>query len=143
KAGIAHAAAVQVDRVIEERAIAIGCGLHPLKEFGKQLDVVGVDLGDLCYLHGVVAVMANRVMRVRNSNLGIGTIALLARELERDDTRDVGLKRQNLQVEHDLGVVRERRGNAYRSFEVRRLIVSHGFLASRDLTLHLAYALEI
>ena len=32
KAGIAHAAAVQVDRVIEERAVAIGSRLHPLEE---------------------------------------------------------------------------------------------------------------
>ena len=30
KAGISHAAAVQIDRVIEERAIAIGSRLHPL-----------------------------------------------------------------------------------------------------------------
>ena len=32
KAGITHAAAVQVDRVIEERAVAIGSGLHSLEE---------------------------------------------------------------------------------------------------------------
>src|SRR5207253_11116029 len=30
KAGITHAAAVQVDRVIEERAVTIGSGLHSL-----------------------------------------------------------------------------------------------------------------
>ena len=32
KAGVTHAAAVQVDRVIEERAVTVGSGLHPLKE---------------------------------------------------------------------------------------------------------------
>ena len=32
KAGITHAAAVQVDRVIEERAVTIGSGLHSLEE---------------------------------------------------------------------------------------------------------------
>ena len=36
KAGITHAAAIHVDRVIEKRAVAIGSGLHSLEEVGKQ-----------------------------------------------------------------------------------------------------------
>src|SRR5215467_2751526 len=97
---------------------------------------------DLCYLrnlYGIVAVMTGWMVRLRDAELRIGTIALLARELERDDARDVRLKGENLEVEHELRVVGERRGNAYRPLEIGRLVVRHRFLTALDLTLHLTY----
>src|SRR6476620_9046940 len=87
--------------------------------------------------------MADRMMRVRNADVRIRAIALLPGELERDDTRDICLKGQNLEVEHELGMVAERRGNAYRPFKIGRLVLRHRLLAPLDLTLHLPYAVEI
>src|SRR4051812_1358827 len=105
--------------------------------------MVLVDLGNLRYLDRIVAVMADRMMRVRDADVGIGTIALLPRELERDDSRDIRLKGQNLEVEHELGVICERRGDAYWAFEIGRLVLRHRLLAPLDLALHLPYAVDI
>src|SRR6185369_14564815 len=105
--------------------------------------MVFVDLCDLRYLHRIVAVMADGMVRVRDADVGIGAIALLARELERDDARDVRLKGQNLQVKHELGVVGERRGNAYRPLEIGSLVVRHRSLAPLDLTFDLTYGVQV
>src|SRR5882672_10870163 len=58
QAGIAHAAAVQIDGVIEERAVAIRSRLHPLEELRKQRHMEHVDLRDLRELYRIVTVMA-------------------------------------------------------------------------------------
>src|SRR5258705_3604993 len=105
--------------------------------------MVRIDLCYLRYLYWIVAVMTGRMVRVRDADLRIRTIALLARELERNDARDIRLKGQNLQVEHELRVVGERRGNAHRPIEIGRFVVRHRLLAPLDLALHLAYAIEI
>src|SRR3954466_11707898 len=105
--------------------------------------MVRIDLGYLRYLHRIVAVMAGRMVRVRDADIGIGTIALFTRQLERDDSRDVRLKGQNLQVKHELGVIGKRRGNAYRPVEIGGLVVRHRLLGPLDLTLDLTYAVQI
>src|ERR1051325_9032839 len=87
KAGITHAAAIQVDRVIEERAVPIGSCLHSLQKIREQRDVIFIDLRDLGYFHWIIAVMTDRMVRVGDADVRICTIALLARELERDDAR--------------------------------------------------------
>ena len=81
--------------------------------------------------------MTGGMVRVRDADLRIRAIALLARELEGDDARDVRLEGQNLQVEHELRVVGERRGNADRPIEIGRLVVRHRLLGALDLTLDL------
>ena len=48
KAGITHAAAIHVDRVIEKRAVTIGSGLHSLQEVGEQRNMERIDLCNLC-----------------------------------------------------------------------------------------------
>src|SRR6266481_3359423 len=105
--------------------------------------MVRIDLRYLRYLYWIVAVMTGWMVRVGDADLRIRTIALLARELECDDARDIRLKGQNLQVEHELRVVGERRGNTYRPLEIGRLVVRHRLLAALDLTLDLTYAVEI
>src|SRR5882724_9134748 len=105
--------------------------------------MVRADLCDLRYFYRIVAVMTGWMMRVRDADLRIRTIALLARELECDDARDIRLKGQNLQVEHELRVVGKRRGNAYRPIEVGRLVVPYRLLRTLDLTLDLANTVEI
>ena len=55
---------------------------------------------------------------IRDSDLGIGSITRLARQLERDHPRDVSLKRQYLQVEHQLRVIRIGGGHAGGTIEI-------------------------
>src|SRR5882672_1956986 len=105
--------------------------------------MVRIDLCDLRHLYRIVAVMTGGMVRVRDADLRIRAIALLARELECDDSRDIRLKGQNLQVEHELRVVGEHRGDPYRPIEVGQLVVLYRLLGAIDLTLHLTNAVEI
>src|SRR5262249_44354734 len=103
----------------------------------------GIDLRYLRYLFRIVAVMARRMVRIGDADLRIGSIALLARELECHDAGDIGLKGENLQVEHELRVVGEHRGDAYRPAQDGRLVFRYGFLWTFDLTLNLTNTVEI
>src|SRR6516165_2329451 len=100
--------------------------------------MVLVDLRYLRDLYRIVAVMTGWMVGVRDADLRICTIALLACELECDDACDVRLKGENLEVEHDLGVVGECRGNAYRPIEIGRLVFRHRLLGALNLTFDLA-----
>jgi hypothetical protein len=97
---IADAAAVQDQRVIQERAVAFRRRLQLLEVVGEERHVERVDLRHARDLLRIVAVVRQRVMRIGHADLGIGAVARLARELERHDARDVALHRQHLQVEH-------------------------------------------
>src|SRR6185436_4729204 len=105
--------------------------------------MVRIDLCYLRYLYRIVAVMTGGMVWVRDADLRVRTIALLAGELEGDDARDIRLQGQNLQVEHELRVVGERRGNTYRPIQIGRLVVRHRLLGPFDLTLDLTYTVEI
>ena len=96
-----------------------------------------IDLRDLRHLFRIVAVMTGGMVRVRDADLRIRAIALLARELERDDARDIRLKGQNLQVEHELRVIGERGGNTHRPIEIGHLVVRRRLLGTLDLPLDL------
>src|SRR4029453_14737896 len=91
----------------------------------------------------IVAVMTDWMVRVRDADFRIGTIVLLARELECDDARDIRLKSQNLQVEHELRVIGELRGDSYRPIDVGRLGIQGRALGTLDLTLHLTNTIEV
>ena len=143
QAGVAHPASVQADRVIEQRTVAVGSGLHLLEEVREQRYMERVDLGDLRDLLGIVTMMAGRMVRIRHSDLGIRAVAQLARELERDDPGDVRLECQNLQIEHELRVIGECRGNTDRTVHIGRRVVQCPGLGTLDLPLDLANALEV
>src|SRR5438067_417089 len=87
--------------------------------------------------------MTGRMVRVRHADLRVRAIVLLARELECDDARDVRLKSQNLKVEHELRVIGELCGNAYRPIEVAQLGIQCRMLGALDLTLDLTNTIEI
>src|ERR1019366_3288609 len=87
--------------------------------------------------------MTGWMVRIRDADLRIRAIALLARELERNDARDIRLEGQNLQVEHELGVVGERRGDPYRPIHIGVLVVRHCLLGTLNLTLDLTNTVEI
>src|SRR5262249_34697526 len=88
---IAHTAAVEHHRVVEQRAAAVRRRLQLLEVVGGQRDVEGVDLRHPRDLLRIVAVVRQRVMRVGDANLRIGARAGFARELEGDDAGHVAL----------------------------------------------------
>src|SRR5262245_22217869 len=87
--------------------------------------------------------MTSWMVRVRDADLRIRAIVLFARELECDDARDIRLKSQNLQIEHELRVVGKLRGNTYRSIEVAQLGICCRVLGAFDLPFDLTNTIEI
>src|SRR5438105_1942040 len=87
--------------------------------------------------------MTGWMVRVRDADLRIRPVVLLARELECDDARDIRLKGQNLQVKQELRVIGELRGNSYRPIDVGYPGVRCRVLGTLDLTFDLTNAVEI
>src|SRR5262245_12120642 len=87
--------------------------------------------------------MTDGMVRIRDADLGIGTIVLLARQLECDDARDIRLERQNLQIEHELRVVGKLRGDSYRPIDIAQLWIQRRTLRTLDLALDFTNAVEI
>src|SRR5438045_4512738 len=105
--------------------------------------MIRIDLRDLRYLYRIVAVMTGRMVRFPDADLRIRTIALLACELKGDDPGNIRLKRQNLQLEHELRMAREFRWKTYQPIKIGRFIVRHRLLGTLDLTLDLTHTIEI
>ena len=93
------------------------------EELGEQRHVELIDLRHARDLVRIVAVMRQRMMRIGHADFGIGAVAGFARELERDDARDVALQRQHLQIEHQPGVVGVGGRHAHRPIQIRQRIV--------------------
>ncbi len=74
--------------------------LHLLEQIPEERHVIGVDLRRLGDLLRIELVVRHRVVAVGHADPRIGASAQLARDLERDHPRDVGLERQQVQVEH-------------------------------------------
>src|SRR5438132_7678439 len=83
------------------------------------------------------------MMRVGYTDLRIGAIVLLARELECHDARDIGLKRQNLQIEHEFRVIGKFRGDSDGPVGVGSLWILSRALSALDLRFHITNAFEI
>jgi hypothetical protein len=67
--------------------------------------------------------MRQRMMRIRHADLGVGPVARLARQLERDDPGHVTLQRQHLQIEHQLRVVGVRSRHAGGTIEIGQRLI--------------------
>src|SRR5437773_11139965 len=80
--GIAQPASIQVNGVIEQRAVAIGSGLQFLEKISEQRHVERIDLGNLQELFRIVAMMARGMVRVWDADFRIRTVIELARQLE-------------------------------------------------------------
>src|SRR6185503_1412881 len=111
---VAHAAAVDEQRVLEQVAVAVGRVLQPLQELGEQAHVVRVDLRFLLHLLRVVVVVRDRVMTVGDADLRVAQPRQLAAHHERRHAREVALERERLELEHQVHVLLERLGDAAR-----------------------------
>ena len=84
-----------------------------------------------------------RVMRFGDANLRIRASTGFAGQLKRDNARDIALQRQNLKVEHQLGVVRVCAGHADGAIQVRQMRIGRLALRFLDAALHFAHAVEV
>src|SRR5690242_15106186 len=120
--GIAHAAAIKVHGMIQQRTGAIRRRLHLSDEIGEQLHMKRIDLGNLGKHFRITAAVRCRVMRIRQADLGIRARAGFASELKRDNARDVALECQYLQIEHQFCVIRISGGNSHRTIQIRQMV---------------------
>ena len=72
---VAHAAAPVEQRVIEQVAVAVLRGLQLVEELAELHDLIGADLGVLGELLGVVAVVRDAVVRLRDADVGVAAVA--------------------------------------------------------------------
>ena len=134
--------AVHHRHVIQQRAVAVGRRLQLPEQPGEHLHVIGVDLGDLRDLLRFLLMVRDRVMRVGHADLRIGHAAVLVSHHEGDDAREIALKRQHLQVEHQVHVIFPARRDAGGMIDERQLLIALR-LGNLDALLHVANRVEI
>ena len=103
--GISHAATVQQQRMIQQRAVAFLCLLQALQEVREQRHM---ELINFCHLRNffrIVSVMGERMMWICHANLRISSITGFTSQLESCHASDIALKRQQLQIKHQLCVI--------------------------------------
>ena len=86
--------------------------------------------------------MRQRMVRLRHANLRIRARALFLADHERDDAREIGLKRQELQVQHQRQVIFKDRRRALRLLDRRQFELAL-FLGSLNAPLNVANRLGI
>ena len=121
---VGNARAVQDRHVIQKRAVAVGRRPKLRQILREQLRVIAIDLRHVRDELRSVVVVRQRMVRFGHADLRVRPGALLLADHERDDARQVGLKRQELQVEHQRQVVFEDRRHALRLFDRRQLDVA-------------------
>ena len=138
---VAHAAAVDDERVVEHAAVAVGRRLQRGDELGELLDVELVQPGVLGDLLRLAAVVRQLVVALGDPQRRVGLVAALAAHHQREDAREVGLIRHGGDVEEQADVLLEGFGHAERRVErhVRAVLL----LGPLDAALDLADVVEI
>lgn len=116
---VAKRAAIKDCGVIQERSLAVGGRPKLSKKVGEQLDVEAVNLGHLLDELRMAAMMCQRMMRIGHADLGIRADAAFTAQHHRRHASQVRLKRDDLQIEHQLDVIRVLKGNTGRLFHRR------------------------
>ena len=97
---ISNAAAVEVERMVQQRAIAFRCVLQFLQKLSKEGNMERIDLCHPRNLVRIIAVVGKWMVWIRNTDFRIGAVTGLPRQLECDDTSDIRLEREQLEIEH-------------------------------------------
>ena len=143
---VAHRAAVEHHRMVEQGAVALGGGLELLDEFREQGNVMGVHLREVHRLLGVFAaairLVRQRVVRVGDANVRERAAADVAHHHEGEDTGRVDLERRREQIEHDGDVFVVRLGRPDRGRQ-RDGIAVRPLLSALDAALDLPDVVEI
>ena len=102
---IGDTATVDEHRVVEEGAVRLLNGFHPIQDIGELLDMERIDLLKLVELFRVLAVVADLVVAVGDPDVAVRPVAALVRQHEGADPRQVGLERQRHNVAHQSDVL--------------------------------------
>ena len=121
---VRHPRAVHHRHMIQQRAVAVRGRVQFLEQPGEHLHVIRIDLCDLRDLLGLLLMVRYRVMRVGHANLRVGHAAVLVSHHERDDPREVALKRQHLQIEHQIQMIFPARRDARGMIDERQLLIA-------------------
>src|SRR6266850_3727614 len=140
---IAHAAAIKIEGMVQQRPISIGCRFQFSEKFSEERNVELIDLCHLGDLLRIVAVMGERMMGIRDADFRIGAIARFSSELEGNDPGDIALQCQHLQIEHQPRVVRISGGYSDWPIEIRQRIADGVSLRFLNAPLDLAHRLEV
>ena len=111
---VAHGAAVQNDRMIKQISVCFLNRLQLLKQIGECADMVTVQHRKSIHVLFQVRVMRQNVEGITHAALRIDGVTEFFRHEQSRNARDVGLPRQNPQVEHQLDVLFEIFGNTCR-----------------------------
>ena len=98
----ADAASITNNDMIQQRSIAVRGRPEPIQIIGKHVGLQSFDANDLRDLLRIPRVVRQRVMRIRNSDLGVRPIRFFAAHHERNHSREIGLEGEDLQIEHQL-----------------------------------------
>ena len=139
---VAQRAAVQHERVIEQRAVAVRRLLQLVDEVGELRHVVRVQLREAIHVAAIVRVVRQVVERIADGRLREDGRAQLAREHQRRHARDVRLQRDHLQVHQQLEVLLERRRHAGRHVGQRESSRARR-LGALNAPLDLAHVVEV
>ena len=109
---VAHARAVEQQAVVQERPLAVGCIAQARQEVAVQLQVVRIELGLLLELLQLVLMMREAMVLLGHADLRERPDAELAPHHEGGNAREIRLQGQDVEVEHQRGVVAELGRNA-------------------------------
>ena len=124
RVAVAHPGTVHQHHLVQERPVTIRRRPQLLDERREQADVIGVDLRQLRERLGHVAVMRQRMVRIRHVDLRVGAATQLVPGHEGGDPRAIGLVRQQLQVVHQSRMLGETGRHAHRPRHQRDLPIS-------------------
>ena len=125
---VAHVAAENNDRMIQQRAIAVGRFLELRQELCEDFGVIGLNLDQRGHSLRIILVMRRRVERVRNADVIVGLIARLRAHHHRENPRQVGLICKRDHVEHQVEALVERGSSRrhVRQIQLRQIDVAQG-----------------
>ena len=102
---VSHVTAVENERMIQQRAVAIVGLLQLVDEMGGHLHVVLIELGEVGDSRRIFA-MVRAAMEAQSGHFAfrVGPVGQVAPEQQRADACDVGAERKGEQVELQLDV---------------------------------------
>ena len=97
--------------MVEQTSITVLGSLELLEEVREELDVEGINLRDFLNEVRVAAMVRQRMMRVGHADFRVSTTAAFAADHHRRNSGEIGLECDRLQIEHQLHVLCEVKGD--------------------------------
>src|SRR6185369_14060007 len=91
--------------MIQQGPIPFRCGLQTLQQISKHFYVQSINLGNLFDPFRIISMMRKWMMRIVDSDFRINAVTSLATDDQRDDSSQIRLKCQYLQVAHQFYIL--------------------------------------